>query len=113
MTRPSTIRTSRRWTRWLLVVCLCAGSSALVLGDHRVQDARRRSARRRASVAGTEALASFQLEPGYRIELAAAEPLIKDPVAMAFDDRGECTSSRIGATPARSRAPAPALPPRA
>ncbi len=35
-----------------------------------------------------EALASFELEAGYRIELAAAEPLIKDPVAIAFDDRG-------------------------
>ena len=35
-----------------------------------------------------EALAGFELEPGYRIELAAAEPLIRDPVAVAFDDRG-------------------------
>ena len=35
-----------------------------------------------------QALAGFELEPGYRIELAAAEPLIADPVAMAFDDRG-------------------------
>ena len=61
----------------------------------------------------TEALASFQLEPGYRIELAAAEPLIKDPVAMAFDDRGRMFVVENGATPARSRAPTPALPPRA
>ena len=35
-----------------------------------------------------EALASFEIEPGYRIELAAAEPLIQAPVAMAFDERG-------------------------
>ena len=35
-----------------------------------------------------QALASFQLEPGYRIELAASEPLVKDPVAIAFDERG-------------------------
>jgi putative membrane-bound dehydrogenase-like protein len=33
-------------------------------------------------------LAGFELEPGYRIELAAAEPLIRDPVAIAFDERG-------------------------
>ena len=32
-----------------------------------------------------EALASFQLEPGLRIELVAAEPLVVDPVAFAFD----------------------------
>ena len=35
-----------------------------------------------------DALASFELEPGYRIELAAAEPLVKSPVAIAFDERG-------------------------
>ncbi len=35
-----------------------------------------------------EALASFELEPGHRIELVAAEPLIRDPVAIAFDERG-------------------------
>lgn len=35
-----------------------------------------------------DALASFELEPGYRIELVASEPLIADPVAIAFDERG-------------------------
>jgi putative membrane-bound dehydrogenase-like protein len=39
-------------------------------------------------LAADEALASFELEPGYRIELAAAEPLIRSPVAIAFDERG-------------------------
>ena len=34
------------------------------------------------------ALASFELEPGYRIELVASEPLIRSPVAIAFDERG-------------------------
>jgi putative membrane-bound dehydrogenase-like protein len=34
------------------------------------------------------ALGAFELEPGYRIELAASEPLIRDPVAIAFDERG-------------------------
>lgn len=35
-----------------------------------------------------ESLSRFELEPGYRIEVAAAEPLIRDPVAIAFDERG-------------------------
>src|SRR6059036_318361 len=35
-----------------------------------------------------ESLAAFQLEPGLRIELVAAEPLVVDPVAMAFDEKG-------------------------
>jgi hypothetical protein len=34
------------------------------------------------------ALADFALPTGYRIELAAAEPQIVDPVAMAFDLQG-------------------------
>lgn len=35
-----------------------------------------------------EQLASFQIEPGYRVELVAAEPLVMDPVAIAFDAKG-------------------------
>lgn len=35
-----------------------------------------------------EALATFQVLPGFRIEQVAAEPLVTDPVAMAFDERG-------------------------
>ena len=31
---------------------------------------------------------SFRLEPGLRVELVAAEPLVVSPVAMAFDERG-------------------------
>ena len=35
-----------------------------------------------------EALESFELEEGFRIELFAAEPLITDPVAMEVDENG-------------------------
>jgi len=35
-----------------------------------------------------EAMAAFELLPGYRIELVAAEPLVRDPVAMDFDEDG-------------------------
>jgi putative membrane-bound dehydrogenase-like protein len=35
-----------------------------------------------------EALASFEVADGFRIELVAAEPLVVDPVAMAFDEHG-------------------------
>jgi len=47
-----------------------------------------RDAQGPARLSPAEALASFELEPGYRIELAAAAPLISDPVAIAFDERG-------------------------
>jgi putative membrane-bound dehydrogenase-like protein len=35
------------------------------------------------------ALQTFQLQPGFRIELVAAEPLVRDPVAIAFDPDGQ------------------------
>ncbi|MEO1862791.1 MAG: PVC-type heme-binding CxxCH protein, partial [Verrucomicrobiia bacterium] len=35
-----------------------------------------------------KALVAFQVEPGARVELAAAEPLVRDPVALCFGDAG-------------------------
>jgi len=34
------------------------------------------------------ALSTFQIKKGFRIELVAAEPLVVDPIAMAFDEDG-------------------------
>ncbi len=42
----------------------------------------------RLPLSPAEALATFVLEPGYRIELVAAEPLVQSPVAIAFDEAG-------------------------
>ena len=35
-----------------------------------------------------EALSAFRIAPGFEIELVAAEPLVEDPVAMAWDEYG-------------------------
>src|SRR5262245_9724519 len=35
-----------------------------------------------------EALESFRVHPGFRVELAAAEPLLASPVALDFDEEG-------------------------
>ncbi|MEW6306955.1 MAG: c-type cytochrome, partial [Verrucomicrobiota bacterium] len=35
-----------------------------------------------------EELKTFQVAPGFRVELAAADPLVQDPVAMAIDPQG-------------------------
>ncbi len=35
-----------------------------------------------------ESLACLQIEPGFEVELVAAEPIVRDPVAIAFDHRG-------------------------
>ncbi|MCW3079749.1 PVC-type heme-binding CxxCH protein [Segetibacter sp.] len=37
---------------------------------------------------GKEALSTFELEPGFKIELVADEPLISDPVDMEIDEYG-------------------------
>src|SRR3990170_691834 len=39
-------------------------------------------------VPAEHAVSTFQLEPGFKIELIAAEPLIADPVAMEIDENG-------------------------
>ena len=39
-------------------------------------------------LSATDALNSFKLHGDFRIELVASEPLIEDPVAMAFDEQG-------------------------
>lgn len=36
----------------------------------------------------SEQLATFQLPPGYRLELVVSDPVIKEPVAIAFDGNG-------------------------
>lgn len=44
------------------------------------------AADRHPALSPEQALARFQLEPGLRIELVAAEPLVVDPVAFTFDE---------------------------
>src|SRR5687768_866384 len=39
-----------------------------------------------APLSPEKALAAFKIRPGFRIELAACEPEVMDPVAMAFDE---------------------------
>jgi hypothetical protein len=35
-----------------------------------------------------DALKTFKIRPGFKLELAAAEPDVVDPIAMCFDERG-------------------------
>ena len=41
-----------------------------------------------APLSPEEALKSFRLPPGFRIELVASEPMIEAPVAISFDEQG-------------------------
>ncbi|MBL9186843.1 MAG: c-type cytochrome [Opitutaceae bacterium] len=35
-----------------------------------------------------DAIATWQVKPGFKLELAAAEPLVRDPIAISFDENG-------------------------
>jgi putative membrane-bound dehydrogenase-like protein len=39
-------------------------------------------------VEAAEALRTFKVRPGFRIELVAAEPLVRDPIELCFDEEG-------------------------
>lgn len=41
-----------------------------------------------APLSPEDALKAFKVEPGFRIELVAAEPLVECPIAISFDDQG-------------------------
>ncbi|MBI3854809.1 MAG: c-type cytochrome [Planctomycetes bacterium] len=43
---------------------------------------------RRGPIPPDEALKTFRVPPGFRVELVAAEPQVVSPVAMAFDEQG-------------------------
>jgi putative membrane-bound dehydrogenase-like protein len=41
-----------------------------------------------APLSPDEALSSFRVRPGFRIELVVAEPMIRDPIELCFDEEG-------------------------
>jgi putative membrane-bound dehydrogenase-like protein len=43
----------------------------------------------------TDAVKSFQLPPGFRIELVASEPLISDPTGVCWDEKGRLYVSEL------------------
>ncbi|EEF62809.1 membrane-bound dehydrogenase domain protein [Pedosphaera parvula Ellin514] len=43
---------------------------------------------RMPAVEPKDALKTFQVKPGFHVELAASEPLVVSPVAMSFDEKG-------------------------
>lgn len=62
-------------------------SSALYAAPAGAKPATIGGAKRTQALSTDQALAAFQIEPGLKIELVAAEPLVQSPVAFAFDDQ--------------------------
>ena len=43
-----------------------------------------------------DAVGSFQIKKGFQLELTAAEPLVKYPIAISFDENGRCFVVEMG-----------------
>ncbi|RAJ93038.1 putative membrane-bound dehydrogenase-like protein [Larkinella arboricola] len=63
--------------------CFSSLITVLIIGALGCQKATKQS-----GISPEEALKTFELEPGFQIELVASEPLVADPVAMEIDEDG-------------------------
>ncbi|MBT4900961.1 MAG: cytochrome C, partial [Verrucomicrobia bacterium] len=63
----------------------CLGLSGLAISAAE-PEAAKRDLPQLKPIEPADVLGTFTLKPGFRLELAAAEPLVADPVAMAFDE---------------------------
>jgi putative membrane-bound dehydrogenase-like protein len=75
----------------MTLLALRAPLAALLIGAAAVgagSEAAQRPGDPRLPLSPAEALATFVVEPGYRVELVVAEPLVQSPVAIAFDEAG-------------------------
>src|SRR5256885_16668350 len=81
-------RNSKIWAAvWLVGASFELSSSrSLLAAQDRVVDPR--NLPRFAPVATNDALSTFRIRKGFRLELVAAEPLVIDPIALAFDEDG-------------------------
>src|SRR5439155_801340 len=68
------------------LLILLRWSSILHAAEERVADPKELP--RFPPVAAGDAMNTFQLRKGFRLELVAAEPLVTDPIALAFDEDG-------------------------
>ena len=72
----------------LLLLCLVAVVPAAAAPDVAKSAAYGRQLPRVKPMSPAESMAAMTVQPGFRVELVAAEPLIHDPVAAEFDERG-------------------------
>jgi glucose/arabinose dehydrogenase/mono/diheme cytochrome c family protein len=77
-------RTFRR-SLTILVLSACPWG---VLGAHGQKPAREIHVPPSPALSAREEMKTFKLAKGYRVELVASEPLVRDPVAMTFDPDG-------------------------
>src|ERR1043165_3209763 len=91
--KESHMRSPFCWISGLLAAALYAPlltptsfSPALQAAEQRVADPKELP--RFPPIAASNALGTFQIRKGFHLELVAAEPLVTDPIAFAFDADG-------------------------
>lgn len=75
----------------LTILCVVGFATAGFAQDEAMDSLERDYESELPRIAPTEpgdTLDDFQIVPGFQMELVAAEPLVHDPIAMAFDERG-------------------------
>ncbi len=83
--RTPTFRNPNPGPQNLRSIALSLAAAVLPLSPNHASDA---PLPRFPPLSPTEALASFKLVDGLKIELAASEPLTEDPIAISFDQNG-------------------------
>lgn len=81
----------KRMQNWLSIVCVSGLLGAFGLGGAAAADELEidpAELTRPEPLEPAEARAAFVIKSGFRVELAAAEPQVVDPVAITFDERG-------------------------
>lgn len=85
------------WVAWLLLTIVVASVAAMPRPARGADKAETKTSEpqeistvlsRFPALSVEQAKAAFEVAPGYRIELVAAEPLVIDPVAFCFDPAG-------------------------
>src|SRR5688500_19924834 len=87
-------------TTWGLAGFLCVLAAVSLLADEPKDSLDRDYAAELPRIAPkepAEALKTFHVAPGFKVELVAAEPLVTDPVAICFDEnRDGAGHQRLG-----------------
>jgi putative membrane-bound dehydrogenase-like protein len=107
-------RSSSRWRNFVLLVFVVLTVTSLALAEDPVPPKRDDAAlaeflRAVPAKAPADALKTFEMLDGFRIDLVAHEPMVTDPVAGAFDEDGRLYIAELNDYPYRQPAGSPPL----
>lgn len=74
--------------RIVAIFFVIASTSPWLASQNKDQTAKGTKVSPAPALSAADEIKTFKIAPGYRVELVAAEPLVRDPVAMTFDADG-------------------------